>query len=74
MLEIRLEFLFTDVSQHLGIFGGLCTHVFYSWMNMGKRLLKHICIVKSKIIQPHPKYITRNFQNLIRERFIKDIH
>ena len=76
-MKLRLEFPFTDLSQNFVIYIGLCTQVFYSsaWGLRGD-LKSFICIVKSKVIniQPQSKYKTRNFQNLIRKRFLRDIH
>ena len=74
-MKLRLDFLFTDLSRYVfwNIFGGLWAQAFYAsaW---NKRWLEVICVIKSKAIQPQPKYKTRNFQNLIRKTLLKDIH
>ena len=50
--------------------GGLCAQVFYS-LAWSKRWLEVICVVKSKAIQPQPKYKTRN---PVRKRSLRGIH
>ena len=69
-MKLVLDFLFTD-----SFFGVLCTQVFYSsaW---GKKWLKVICVVKSKVIQPQPKYRNRNFLkfNSLMKRLLRNIH
>ena len=72
-MKLRLDFLFTEISQHFGtdmvvfelefLIHGHEKEVRYS---------KVICAVILKIIQPQPKYKTRNFQNLIRKRLLRD--
>ena len=70
LMKLRLDFLFTYF-----FFGGLCTQVFYS-LTWGKKWLKVICVVKSKLIQPQPKYETRNifiFNISLMKRLLRDI-
>ena len=71
-IEIRLPF-FSSFSIFWDILGGLCTQVFYS-SEWSKRWVEVIYVVKSKAMQPQPKYKTRNFQNSVRKRTIRGIH
>ena len=66
LMKLRLDFVFTDLSQHFKIYliNGLCNQVFYSWTWVRKRGCKIICVVKLKVVQPQPKFKTRNFPNL----------
>ena len=50
-IKIRLLF-YRSLSTLWNIFGGFCTQ---------NKWLKVICVVKSKVIQPKPKYKTRKF-------------
>ena len=61
--EVRLSF-YRSLSTFWSKFGGPCTKGFYSLA----------CVVKLNVIQPQPKYKTRNFQNLIKKRLLRDIH
>ena len=77
LINLKLDFPFTDFSQHFVIYiGGHCTQVFYSLAHGVRGKLAVICVVNQVInmIQLQPKYKTRNFQNLIRKRFLRDIH
>ena len=63
-IEIRLHFYRP--------FSTFCSSFLFS-LAWGKRWLEVTCAIKSKVIQPQLKYITRNFQNLIRKRLLRDI-
>ena len=72
--EIEIKFPFyKSFSTFWNVFSGLCTQIFYS-LGWDKRWLEVNFVAKSKAIQPQPKYKTRNFQNLIRNRLLRDIH
>ena len=71
-IETRLPF--RDLSQHFGIYICWSLHPNVLFIGMGKRSLEMICVIKSKVIQPQPKYKTISFQNLMRKRLLKDIH
>ena len=60
-IENRLAF-YKPFSTFWNIFGGLCTH-FFIHGHWGKRWLKIIFVVKSKVKQPQPKCKSRNLQN-----------
>ena len=72
-IEIRFRF-YRSFSTFWNIFDGLCTRVFYS-STLGKKLLE-VIFVKSKVIQPQPKYKTRNFLrfNSTMKRLLRGIH
>ena len=74
-IEIKLFFFNRFFSTFWNIFGGPCTQVFYSSV-WGKKWLVFIWVVKSKVIQPQPKYKTRNFLKFtsLRKRLLRDIH
>ena len=74
------KWIFDDSDQieiRPGWSGGYLTQTVNSWTFSGARGLK--IFLKSFLIifesyQPHPKDITRNFQNLIGKRFLRDIY
>ena len=70
--EIKIRF--TDHSQYFGIYLLIFAFKFVIQEHGGKRRLKAICVVKSKVVQLQRKYKTRKFQNLIKIRFLRDIH
>ena len=71
-MTLRIPFC-RSVSMFWNIFDRLFTQVFYS-STYGERWLEVICALKSKVIEPQPKYKTRSFQNLIRKRLLRGIH
>ena len=75
MTLMKLRLVYRSFSTFWNIFGGLCIQVFYSsaW---GKKWLEVICVVKSKVIQPQPKYKTKHFLKFrsLRKRLLRDIH
>ena len=56
-MKLKLDFLFTDLSQHFGIY---LVVVFapkvFLFMGISKRWHEVICVVKLTVIQPQPKY------------------
>ena len=74
LMELTLDFLFTDLSQHFEIDLVFFALNFFIHGHGCKRWRKAICVVKLKAIQPQRKYKTRNFWNLIRKRLLRDIH
>ena len=73
LIKLRLDSLFTDLSQHFRIYLVVFALKFFI-MGMGyKRRRKVICVVKLRVIQPQPKYETRNFPNLTK-RLLRDIN
>ena len=73
-VDQKMNFLY-DSDEIDSFFGGLCTKGFYS-STWGKKWLEVICVVKSKVIQPQPKYGTRNFFkfNSLMKRLLRNIH
>ena len=58
LMKLRLDFLFTDLSQHFSMYyGGLYAQVFYSLSWVRGDIKSFICVVKLKshYIQPQPK-------------------
>ena len=73
LIKLRRDSLFTDLSQHFRIYLVVFALKFFI-MGMGyKRWRKVICVVKLRVIQPQPKYETRNFPNLTK-RLLRDIN
>ena len=72
LMQLRLDVLFTDPSQHFGR-DLLVFSLKFLIHNVGKMWRKVICFVKLKAIQPQPKYKTINFKNVIRKRLLSDI-
>ena len=73
LMKLRLEFLFTDLSQGFGIYLVVFALMLFSsslFMDMGKGWRESV--VKLKVIQPQPKYKTRNFPSLIRKRLVTE--
>ena len=66
LMKLRLDFPFTDLSQHFGIYIWWSLHPSFSFIGMGH----NFCVVKSKVtnIQPQPKYKTRNFSKFNKEK------
>ena len=74
LIKLRLDFLFTDISQRFGIYlvvFALSFFIHQYWVRSDLKL-EVICVIKSKVIQPQPKYKTRNFlkQNSLRKRLL----
>ena len=74
LIKLRLDFLFTDISQRFGIYlvvFALNFFIHQYWVRSDLKL-EVICVIKSKAIQPQPKYKTRNFlkQNSLRKRLL----
>ena len=67
-IEIRFPF-YRSFSKFWNIFGGLCSQVRSDSKSFD-------CVVKSKVIQPQPKYKTINFLkfNSLRKRLHRDLH
>ena len=71
MMKLRLNFLFTNHFQHFGIdlvvFG-------LKYFIRGQKVTRRIVnfVVKLKVIQSQPKYKTRYFKNLIKNRLLID--
>ena len=53
LIKLRLYFLFTDLSQHFGIYL-VSLHSGFLFMRVGKRWYKVICVMKLKVIQTQP--------------------
>ena len=69
-MKLRLDFLFTDLSQCFRIYLLVIVLKFFIHRH-GVRGDEAICFDKSKVIQPQPKYKTTHFQNLIRKRLLR---
>ena len=74
LIKLRLDFLFTDISQRFGMYlvvFALNFFIHQYWVRSDLKL-EVICVIKSKVIQPQPKYKTRNFlkQNSLRKRLL----
>ena len=74
VMKLRLCSFFIDLSQHFGIYLVVFALHFFIHGYGGKLWLKVISVVKSRVVQPQQKYKTRNFQNLIRKRLLREIH
>ena len=61
LMKLRLNFLFTDLSQHFRIYLVVFALKFFIHIGMGKSL----CHESEKGIQPLPKHKNINFQNLV---------
>ena len=66
LMKLRLDFLFTDLSQHFGIY--LVTFALKFFIHgHGSEIIKIICDVKSKVICLHNRYgnnINNRTQNI----------
>ena len=61
LMKLRLDF-------HFGIYLVVFAIKFFIYGH------EVISVIKPKVIVPNPEYKTRNFQNLIRKRLLRDIH
>ena len=66
-MRLRLYFLFTNISQNFGMY----LAVFASQVGSDSKSFN--CVVKSKVIQPQPKYKTKDFLkfNSVRKRLLR---
>ena len=72
LTKLRLDFLFTDLSQHFGIY--LVVFALKFFINRHGERGEVIYVVKSNSHNYNPDIKPEIFKLLIRKRLLKDIH